>query len=166
MNDMKELLGKLSSYNIFNYLLPGVVFAVAANSLTKYQLLQSDIVTGAFLYYLIGLIISRLGSLVIEPLLKKIYFLDFAPYDDYVAATKKDEKIEILSEANNMYRTFSSLFIVLLLLKLYEHVEKFYPFLESARTITLIVCLIILFLASYRKQTHYITKRVRMNNIP
>ena len=66
---MKEILDKLSSYNLFNYLLPGVLFVVIASKVTRYGFIQDDIVIGVFLYYFIGMVISRFGSLVIEPLL-------------------------------------------------------------------------------------------------
>lgn len=67
---MKEILDKLTSYNLFNYLLPGVVFAVLASKVTRFTLIQQDLVAGAFLYYFIGLVISRFGSLILEPILK------------------------------------------------------------------------------------------------
>ena len=75
---MKDLLDKLSSYNIFNYLLPGVVFVAISKSLTIYNFVQQDIVVGVFLYYFIGLVISRIGSIVIEPMLKWIRFVKFS----------------------------------------------------------------------------------------
>ena len=67
---MKELLDKLSSYNLFNYLFPGILFVTIAKETTSLDLLQENIITGVFLYYFIGLVISRVGSLLIEPLLK------------------------------------------------------------------------------------------------
>ena len=62
---MDGLLDKISSYNIFNYLLPGSLFAVIADAVTDYRLIQEDIVVGLFLYYFIGLVVSRIGSLVV-----------------------------------------------------------------------------------------------------
>lgn len=118
---MKDLLEILSSYNIFNYLLPGIVFVVLAEGLTIFQFVQQDIVLGVFLYYFIGLVISRLGSIVIEPILKWIGFVHFAPYTDFVSASKEDKALEVLSEANNMCRMSCSLFASLVLLKIYEY---------------------------------------------
>lgn len=160
---MKEILDKLSSYNLFNYLLPGVLFIVIASKVTRYDFIQDDIVIGAFLYYFIGMVISRFGSLAIEPLLKHFSFLQFTDYKDFVTASKKDEKIELLSEVNNTYRTLSSLFILLLLLKIYEAIESVVPFLQKSSAIILIILLIIMFLFSYRKQTSYITNRIKIN---
>jgi len=102
---MKDILSKLSSYNLFNYLFPGILFVIVASKVTHYSLIQQDVVIGVFLYYFIGLVVSRFGSLVIEPILRKTSFLRFADYEDFVAALKKDEKLELLSEVNNTYRT-------------------------------------------------------------
>ena len=159
-NAMKDLLDKLSSYNIFNYLLPGVVFVAISKSLTIYNFVQQDIVVGVFLYYFIGLVISRIGSIVIEPMLKWIRFVKFSDYRDYVEASGKDKFIEVLSEANNMYRTFLSLFISLSFLKIFEVLSDRYKCLNPISSEIAIVGLLVLFAFSYRKQTAYITKRV------
>lgn len=160
---MKELLDRLGSYNLFNYLLPGVVFAAIATSLTGHSLIQSDLLVGAFVYYFLGLIISRIGSILVEPVLKRTGFVKFSSHRDYVSASKNDELIPTLSEANNMYRTFVSLFLCLLLLKGYELMASKLPFLKEQEMGILVTGLFILFLLSYRKQTAYITKRVQHN---
>ena len=157
---MKDLLDKISSYNLFNYLLPGVLFALLADGLTSYTFIQSDIVVGIFLYYFIGLVISRVGSLAIEPILKKTSFIKFAAYEDFVLVSKKDPKLEVLSEVNNMYRTFCSLFFLLGVLKAYELLAERYPLLTSRSPYILVGLLFALFIFSYRKQTQYITKRI------
>lgn len=156
--NMKELLDKISSYNIFNYLFPGVVFALAADYLTSTSLVQENILEGLFLYYFLGLVISRIGSLVIEPILKKIRFINFADYSSFVQASKKDEKIELLSEVNNTYRTLISTFFLLLLLVIYDN---FIDITGDTRNYLLIIFLLIIFLFSYRKQTTFIVKRIK-----
>ena len=158
---MNEWLSKLSSYNVFNYLLPGIVFAVLASEVTHYPIGQRDIITAAFLYYFVGLVVSRFGSLIVEPLLKSLSLVRFADYKEFVVAEKKDEKVGLLSEVNNTYRTFCSLFILLLLLKLYVKIQDRFPFLREWEGTVLAVLLLVLFLFSYRKQTSYITKRIK-----
>ena len=157
---MKDLLDKLSSYNIINYLLPGVVFVALCESLTTFSFVQKDIVLGAFLYYFIGLVISRIGSLIIEPSFKYIKLVQYAKYENFVTAANEDDKLEVLSEVNNMYRTFCSLFLVISLIKVYEKISSYFPGLFIWNTEILIVFFLILFCLSYRKQTEYITKRV------
>lgn len=160
---MKELLEKIASYNLFNYLLPGVLFAVLSNWITVYRFPLDNIIIGAFICYFLGLVISRVGSLVIEPILKKISFLNFADYKDYISATQKDPIIITLSEANNMYRTLVSMSLLVGILKLYELLEKKISALVNISPYILLLSLIILFLWSYQKQTNYIRKRVNSN---
>lgn len=157
---MKEVLDKITSYHLFNYLLPGVLFVVILEKLTTYSVTQENLVVGAFVYYFVGLVVSRFGSLILEPLLKKISFLKFADYKDFIVASKQDMKIEELSEANNMYRTFVSMFILLAILKFYEILAIRFPLLNTWGLCILITVLLIMFLFSYRKQTQYITKRI------
>jgi hypothetical protein len=159
--DMKEFIDKLSSYNIFNYLLPGLLFAVFAEYLTSYKLIQNDLVVTLFLCYFIGLCVSRLGSLILEPALKSLSFLQFAPYEDFLRCAKDDPKIGTLSEVNNMYRTLCSLFLALSILMLFEFVSEKIGLSSRVSAIVLCILLGVLFAWSYRKQTQYITKRIK-----
>lgn len=161
---MSDILDKLSSYNLFNYLLPGFVFSAIADALTSYKILQEDIIVGIFVYYFVGLIISRIGSLCVEPVLKKIGVVKFSSYVDYVEASKEDDLIEVLSEANNMYRTFCSLFFCLVILKIFQIISGAIPFLETNAEEILVVFFLVLFGFSYRKQTAYIKRRIDTAN--
>lgn len=160
---MKDLLDKLSTYNIFNYLLPGVLFAAFVDSLTSFHLVQKDPVIGMFLYYFLGSVVSRAGSLFVEPSLRRFNVVAFAPYEDFVRASKADPKIEVLSEANNMYRTICALMVSVGAVALFEIAVVYYPPLSTALPWVLIVGLFTLYLLSYRKQTAYITKRIEVN---
>ncbi len=158
---MKEILDKISSYNIFNFLLPGVLFAVILDRTTEYSMLQENTIIGLFVYYFIGLIISRIGSLIVEPLMKKIFSLEFAKYSDFVKASSTDDKLDVLSETNNMYRTFISLFLILILVKAYELIPNNYTYLNIW---VVLVFLVLLFAFSYRKQSKYIISRIDSRN--
>jgi len=162
--NMKEIIDKFSSYNLFNYLFPGIVFVISAKALTHYSFIQQDIVLGIFLYYFIGLVISRFGSLVIEPLLKWLSFLKFIDYKDFVVASKKDEKVELFSEVNNTYRTLCACFTLLILLKIFESLENKFLLLKDWEAFILTVLLLVVFLFSYKKQTDYIKQRVKAND--
>jgi len=155
---MKEIIEKISSYNLFNYLFPGVLYVIILNKITTYNMIQENILIGAFLYYFIGLVISRIGSLLIEPILKKVAV--FADYSDFISASKEDNKIELFSEVNNMYRTLISLFTVILVSKLYDILSDNFNFLKLVLPYLLVIALIILFVFSFKKQTAYIVKRV------
>ncbi len=157
---MKEIIEKLSSYNIFNNLLPGILFSILAKATTNYDFIQTDVFLGSFLYYFIGLIISRFGSLVIENVLIKIKFVRYADYKKFLLAQKNDENINILLESNNMFRTLSSMGILLLILYLYDYLSFRFEISTTITYILLTISIVILFLYSFRKQTDYIRKRV------
>ena len=139
---MKEVFDRLSAYNIFNCLLPGALFAGLGEKITTYSLVHENFLIGLFLYYFIGLIISRIGSLIVEPFLKWIKFVKFADYKDYVKASELDPKVDLFSEQNNMYRTLCSLPIVLVLLKIYGGIEEFLSWNTDTRDITLLIGLL------------------------
>lgn len=163
---MKEILEKLSSYNLFNYLLPGIVFVIIEKQFVGYDFTQEDTLTGAFLYYFIGMVISRVGSVVIEPVLKKTSFLKFADYKNFVSASKKDVKIEVLSEANNTYRTIISMLALLFVFKFYQFIEIKFSISNDITTYVSVSVVLLMFLLAYRKQTNYITERIAANNNP
>lgn len=163
---MKEFLDKLTSYNLFNYLLPGVLFVVFAGGAVETYLSRQSLLVDAFVYYFIGMVISRFGSLVIEPVLKRFKFVHFAEYRDFVEASGRDPKIEVLSEANNSYRTITALFVVLVLFKLYEQLGRKVPWVSVFSVVLLSLLLFVMFLFAYKKQTSYITKRIEANLRP
>ena len=160
---VEKILEKISTYNIFNYLFPGVVFCIISDKYFSIPLIQESILNGVFLYYFVGLVISRFGSVVVEPSMKKVGMLKFSDYSDFILASKKDEKIEVLSEVNNMYRTILSMIIVLAILVLYNTCMSYWPDIASLGKYGIVAILFLLFLYSYRKQTEYITKRVMAN---
>ncbi|MEM9272618.1 MAG: hypothetical protein AAGA80_06585 [Cyanobacteria bacterium P01_F01_bin.143] len=161
---MNELLAKISSYNVFNYLLPGVLFAFLGESFTSYSFIKNNLLEGAFFYYFFGLVISRFGSLIVAPILKLILRIKYAPYKEFISASKKDNKLDILSEQNNVYRTLCSLLIALIIMKGYEQIANSYEIIKNMTPYIILICLLLLFIFSYKKQTKLIVERVEVNN--
>ena len=159
---MKDFLQKLSSYNIFNYLLPGILFVGIAEKLTSYSFIHDNLLIGLFLYYFFGLIISRIGSLIVEPFLKRVKFVRFADYPDFVEASKSDPEIGLFSEQNNMFRTLCSLFIVLIFVKIYDEYKDMLPWSADTSGFIFFLLLLVLLLFSYRKQTQYVVQRIKI----
>jgi len=153
---MKEVIEKISNYNLFNYLLPGVIFSYIVTAITNYKIVQTDIVVGLFFYYFIGLVISRFGSLIIEPILKKTKFVIFVDYKDYLIVSEKDENLSVLSETNNMYRTFITTFFLIIILKLLSIIENRFTSIKEWNVWCVLIFLFFLFLFAYRKRDRYI----------
>lgn len=158
---MNNIIEKLSSYNFFNYLLPGIVFSITLSKITSYNIIVENLFLGFFVYYFIGLVISRFGSLIIEPFLKSVKFLKFTNYKDFSDAEKSDLKINILSESNNMYRTLTSMLLMIIIFKGYDKLSESYTFFNDHGSNFLLLILLAIFLFAYRKQTRYITKRIK-----
>lgn len=157
---MQKFFDKLSSYNFLNCLLPGAVSCFMMNLYWNRNFLGSNIIEDIFIYYFIGMVVSRIGSVIIEPICKKCKWVRFVEYEKYISASKIDNKVEILSETNNTFRTMLAMCILLILGKLYFYICSEISFIgDIEREITLIA-LIILFACSYRKQTRYIKNRV------
>ncbi len=160
-----NILGKLSSYNFFNNLYPGVLFVFLLRNIYGIELEWRNWIEAISVCYFIGMIMSRLGSIVIEPVLKNFSVIEYISYSDYIKASNINTPINILSETNNTYRTLLAMSFFLLLIKIGIMVNVLclshgITFFQDYKEWELLIFLVILFGYSYRKQTIYIYKRV------
>jgi len=160
---MDNLLAKLSSYNLFNNLLPGAVFCTGCSYLGVFSIDPSNLVALFIVYYFVGLVIGRIGSIVIEPLFHLLTWTKFPPYDHFVAATKRDEKIEILVETSNTYRGVLTSIVCLAATIGIVETRRVLPANSLFDELTILLGLVVLFGLAYRKQSAYITKRVAVS---
>ena len=159
----ENLIEKITRYNLFNHLLPGVVFMLISSYIFGFNIEKLSgfgAMFALFFAYFLGTVISRIGSILIEPILKWIGFVKFAEYDDFLSAAKVDTKIDKLSEENNVYRTYIAVFIILLLLVIVKSLVIHYSLNNNQVMAAGLFLLFVLFLFSYRKQTWYIRKRI------
>ena len=161
---MGKFLDKLENYNILNYILPAIVFDIGCRYYINIRIIPTDnILISLFIYYFLGLVISRIGSLIIKPLLWKFKILnkkDSSEGVDFYEAEEKDSKIKILFADYNMYRNFIATFLLLLVSKFAYEVKKWLN-IDSTILYTILFCLlIVLFIMSYKKQLSYIHNRV------
>ena len=101
---------------------------------------------------------------MIKPLLQLLGVVKEEPYAQYVKASKKDDKLEVLSQVNNTYRTIVALIFCLLLAGIYVWLEVGWAWIKDYRLPLLSVGLLILFIVAFRKQTRYIAERVTAIN--
>lgn len=122
---------------------------------------MSNWLKALFMGYFAGQVISRLGSIIIEPWFNKWKIVKYAPYSDFLKAEKVDEKIPELLADNNMYRTFVAVFMLIVLLEIAHLIPAVDEFMHSEWIVlVLLVGLLLLYIFSFRKQTGYIRKRV------
>lgn len=159
-----KVVDKLSSYQLFNYLLPGIIFNYGIEQITSFSFTPGDILYKLFIYYVTGMILSRIGSTIIEPIYKKYCIVVYAGYKDYLEAAEKDPKLDILVMENNTYRTFVSTFIVMLLVFLLDQIEWLHDKYDSFFAIVIYLLLLIgLMTLSFRKQTSFVRSRTHKN---
>lgn len=159
---MEKLLEKMSSYNLLNNLIPGGAFVWLCELFGISLFTSSSIVEKLFVFYFCGMIVSRVGSLVIETLCKKIKIVTYSSKHDYVEATKKDKLIESLLETSNLYRTCAGMILTVGICKLYIMISNLFAIPREIAVWIIISILFILFVASYCKQSRHILSRVEI----
>lgn len=180
---MEQFLKQISPYEILNNFLTGVCFCILLEKFTRWTVISNqETLVNCCLFYFVGLVVGRIGSLIIEPFLKWLKlpvkrgkdstgnqvketkpFLLFAPYGDYVEAEKEDAKIDVLSGKNNVYRSLIAVFFCFFLVKLYEIAFHECVVSHGLRELVIIIgalILMVVFTLSYQKQTKYVRERV------
>ncbi|MDO4516011.1 MAG: hypothetical protein Q4C76_02595 [Bacillota bacterium] len=157
---MDGILEKLDSYNILTNLLPGAFFVVGLRYVLGIEFPVKGIAEEIVLYYFAGLVISRLGSFITEPFLKRIGFVKFAPPSDFIEASGLDSKIQDLSGMNNHFRSLLTATVCIPVVWGVRLLTGICPFWGAHRNGLLVLGLGILFLFSYRKQTAYVREHV------
>ena len=168
-NAIEKILEKLAAYEIINNIIPGAIYVVLTDRLTRFSVQIENVFSNLVIYFFVGVVIGRIGSLIIEPILrhktkKGRAVIKFAPYDEFVTAEKLDKtgRLKELSAINNMYRVLTStmfcLFITIIIGYLWDSViVKFKNWILPI----VIFALMIVFVFSYRKQTDYVKKRIK-----
>lgn len=162
---LKQIIEKISSYNIFNNLYPGILFVYLLKFMFAINILLDNWFENLIVFYFVGMVLSRIGSIIIEPIMKKIKVIKYAPYSDYVKASSIEPLVDTLSEVNNTYRTLLSTFICAFVYKVGINIneiclKKEITFLQENKDWIFLILVIILFAFSYVKQTAYVRKRV------
>lgn len=161
---MNNVIEKLGSYQIMTNLLPGAFFGMALRFFFELSLPTENIGEEILVYYFMGFVINRIGSLIVKPMLEKMKFIREAPYSDYLKAVKVDAKLDILSETNNYFRSTLTCFIILPIVGLMRMLIANINWIDKGWKIFAMAFLIVLFLFSYRKQTDIVKRRTEVIN--
>lgn len=163
MEVVTKLLDKISAYQVVNYIIPGSVLCVLLKHMVGYDIIAFSMIENVIICYFVGLVNSRLGSLILRPILKKCRLVKDAPYDDFVRVEKYDAKLTMLSDINNVFRSFASVMLVLLIAYGIKHIEIIEKYIITNFNWIAILFLLILFVFSIRKQTKFVKDRVEAN---
>ena len=156
---MDEVIKKVSAYDQLNALIPGSALAL---SLKYFGYLDIDATNAPHLLvlaYILGLVGSRVGSLVLEPIANHRNWIK-RDYESYIKAQRDDDRLSTLTTIANMYRTLTGSTVVLAVLALGSLVPNDYR-----RWLYIgygIVCFL-LFFCGWIKQERYVARRVNLN---
>ena len=159
---MKTITERLSQYNFLTNLLPGTILCTMLRYLVGFNVgFSTEWYQLIVIFYFVGMVNNRVGSLLVEPILKRFRIVKPIPYETYVLAEKNDEKIHTLMMENNVYRSCVSACLIVLIAFGYKWLMERFCFWAEYRSFILLVGLIVLFVLSIRKQTRYISNRVK-----
>lgn len=152
------MFDKLDAYNVVANLVPGAALT--------YALHYSDFPTpppdklGAFLLvaFVAGVTTNRLGSLILDPILRRAKFLKRKDYRSFLMREKGDKKLDALVANSGLYRTFFTAgFIYLIALMFFEvtaHISN------QALFTAFVIGGMLVFLFALRKEDGYIHSRI------
>ena len=82
MDSLKLLIDRLSQYNFLTNILPGSVLCVVLKYMVGYDLfVTGDWYQMGVIFYFVGMVNNRFGSIFVEWVLKETSFVKFASYD-------------------------------------------------------------------------------------
>lgn len=161
---MEKILDKIDSYNIFTNIIPGCVITKLLTLFDLFAVQVEGVVANLVLYYFFGVVASRIGSLIVEESLLALHMVSYAPRGEYLKAAQNDPDIKKFLEANNMYRTFAGVFIILVIIKAYQMGANVVNLPPTVTEWIAVITLLLLFVLSFIKQTKSIAKRVTAVN--
>lgn len=160
---MESLLSKISAYHIISYALTGLVIFAIYGTLHSVEIEQNPFLFFG-LTYSIGLIFSRIGSLIVEWPLKRLKFVAYADYADFVRAEIEDPKVSGLAEQSAFYRTLATGFLALAMVSMLDDRSPCWLIHNGRLETSLYGLATILFAFSYRKQCKFVVDRIHSHS--
>lgn len=160
---MKELLDKISGYSIINNLIPGAVLCFFINDYLKLRIIKDEVFVNICLFYFIGIIISRVGSIIVEKVCEESKLIQKKDYGQFIEAEKNDEKLKTIAEICDLYRSIVALSIILMIGVIIAYFKVNYSSEKTIILLVIFVLLLVLMVSAYRKQTGYVVDRIKKN---
>lgn len=141
---------KLDGYDLVANLVPGAALTYAPTDWAAFLLVA----------FVAGVTSNRLGSLVLDPLLRRLRFLKPKNYDSFIVSERVDKKLEVLVANHGLYRTFFTAGVIYLALLLISH---WFPSAASSDQLVFILFVLAgmaVFLFAFQKEDGYIHSRI------
>ena len=152
------MFDKLDAYNLVANLVPGAALTYALH-FSHFPTPPPD-KFGAFLLvaFVAGVTTNRLGSLILDPVLRRIKFLKPKDYGSFLKREKEDQKLDALVANSGLYRTFFAAGLIYLVALVSSKI------ITEVSSQTLFTSLVVLgmtvFLFALQKEDCYIHSRI------
>lgn len=158
------MLDRISSYNLITSLIPGLLLVEALRA-CDIPLVGGDKITSwLVLGYALGSVSARIGSLLIEPGLKRLSKRRKNSYAEFINASSADSKLDVLTESANGYRTIIATCIVFFAILVATGFLNRMGIGRHGAVYLSVGAVCLIFIAAYLKQEAYISRRIGHNN--
>ena len=155
MNEFLRMIAeKLSTYRFFNFIIPGAVLIGFIKYFHLINIPKTNIWWFLLLSYFCGIVLSRIGSVVVEEPMKSLKIIKKYDVNNYIMKQKENTLVGTMLELANTYRTISALMLIILILTIIS-----FPFeCKTFKYLFVEFLLLILFIYSFYKQYNYFIK--------
>ncbi|RWF67350.1 hypothetical protein [Mesorhizobium sp.] len=158
---MGDIAAKLSSYDILTNLIPRAAFAFIMKRLDIYDFGSTSAVIDVIMYYFLGPVISRIGSIILRPVLNEAGLVQHGDHANFIVAEAKDPQMAVVLESSNLYRSACSVLVTSLAAYDVKLLDDHFGWSLRSIEVGTVIFLFVLFLRAYRKQTAFIERRVQ-----
>lgn len=158
---MNDFIFLLSNLRVVSSIVPGAILCIYINDFLKINILRHETIVNIFIFYAVGVIIGRIGSIVIEPLFESFGIIDKENYPNFIDAEIKNPKVSTIDEISRFYRSMATLMMLIIVGILFEYPMNLYPLTYVLGGHIVSVLILILMIKSYSKQSEYTANRIK-----
>lgn len=163
MTDLiKLIIDRVSSYQFFNFVYPGLLLSGVFDIYDVVDVFSLNIWYVLLISYSLGMLASRIGSIVIENIFVCCKWMERFDYDEFNKAEKSNSKVSLHLEISNMFRTISATSLLILIARVANCIYDF-GFSMPWGIVLIVLAIFILFCFSFTKQYEYLKKCIAAN---
>ena len=155
------MLEKLDAYDLIANLVPGAALTYALHFSRFPTPAPEEWAAFLLVAFVAGVTTNRLGSLVLDPLLRRFGFLNRKNYTLFVESEKADRKLETLVANHGLYRTFFMAGVIYLSLLAVSRLFPAIATADQAVFVTFVLAGMTVFLFAFQKEDRYIHDRIQ-----
>ncbi len=156
---MNEIVNLFSAYDIMGHVIPGTIFVYYIQYRFQLSFLEPDnVFVFLVLSFIVGVLIGRISSIVLEKPLSKI--VKISHYRFIGTAENIDNSLHSLKSFKNLIRNLISLICLVGIVEVIYLVFYSYSIIRILVVLFFVVVGLFLLIKSYQKSSKYMSKRI------